>query len=78
MRFGGRVGSFFGYGFYFADHAQMSHGYTEADGSGCRYMFVCRVALGKMENIYRVDNTRNGPSPGHHSLLGQKSPGAYN
>lgn len=55
----------------------MSHGYTVADG-GYYYMFVCRVALGKMENIYRNDPTRNGPSPGNHSLLGQKSPGAYN
>lgn len=55
----------------------MSHGYAVADG-GCYYMFVCRVALGKMENIYRHDPTRNGPSPGNHSLLGQKSPGAYN
>ena len=48
-------GDMFGKGVYFADRASKSHGYTTKNKSGLRILMLCRVVLGHVLRLPKVD-----------------------
>jgi hypothetical protein len=63
---------FFGKGAYFADDPKKSHDYNAGNpGTSKRIMFVCKVALGEIEDRgHNTDNTITAPKKGKHSITG--------
>ena len=59
----------YGAGIYFAEQACKALQYAEPDGQGLRYMFYCRVALGRAFATKGTMQDQRRPPPGYDSIV---------